>query len=697
MQKRVLQGFLFVILTFFSSQLFATEPAIEIIPDLLYQLERKIFIKREGNKYGLVNQKGKEVIPAKYDSLLYTELQDQYIAYLDRQEHQKAAGVISERDKKIIPIDYSQVVPVAQSLYSVENFNGSAALFNSEGKQKTDFKFTEITAFKGRLARFYNDGKAGILNKEGEVLLEARYKDIIIRSDTTVDAVHLRNWKILDGQNQLLNELQFDSIRPLGKDLWATSIRFYNAAGQPTLMSALTNSKGKQLIAYRPMYIYPFKGSGVNQVAKIKEKKHFGVIGEEGQYILPAEFDSVALTDRAIIAGLRIDKDWLWHLFDLNGKKISRETYQAIVPQKDDLMPVKLNDRWGYIDQQGKEVLICRYDSTYAFDGPYARVRYSGSMGVINREGFWQIRPMAEHIRMVTPTRFVARTPNAHLLLNEEGRELLRTPHVLKPVEGALLEINEQMQYGLIDLEGKRLTPTKFEWISELQEGSIFLAKKDGRKGILSRDGKSFIAESDDTFDRLFGMNDGFLAVEIGGQQGFVDPQGRLRISNRYDSVSHFSAGFAAVQLRGQWGYIDKMERLRVQPLYDAAGPFDEGMAIVRKNGAYGVINEDGKVIIRPEYEKIHSLKSGRFLIVKDGEMGITDKNARSVLSAKYDHIEDLKNGYFLVERNGKKGLVNYEGISTIPLMYDILLWDELNQVYLASAQDETIERKAIK
>ncbi|WP_017732021.1 WG repeat-containing protein [Nafulsella turpanensis] len=697
MQKRVLQGFLFIILPFFSSSLFATEPAYEVIPDLLYQLERKILIKREGSKYGLVNQKGKELIPAKYDSLLYTELQDQYIAYLDRQEHQKVAGVISERDKKIIPIDYNHIVPVALTLYSVENFSGTAALFDSDGKQKTDFKFAAITAFKGELARFYQNGKAGVINKKGEILLDARYKDVIIRSDSTVDAVHLRNWKILDGQNKLLNELQFDSIRPLGKDRWATSINFYNAAGQPTLMTALTNSKWEQLIGYRPMFIYPFDDSREKQVAKIEEKGRFGVINAAGEYLLPAEFDSIALTNRAIVAGLRVNREWYWHVFDFNGKKVSRETYRAVVPQKDDLMPVKLNDRWGYIDQQGKEVLICRYDSTNAFEGAYARVRYSGSMGIINREGLWQVRPMAEHISMATPTRFVARTPNAYLLLNEEGKELLRTPHALKPVEGGLLEINEQLQYGLFDLNGKRLTPTTYEWISELQEGDIFLARKNGRKGILSRDGKSFIPESADTFDQLFDMSEGFLAVEIGGQQGFVDTQGRLRISNRYDSVSLFSAGFAAIKLMGQWGYIDKMERLRVQPLYEAAGPFEEGMAIIRKNGAYGVINENGKVIIRPEYEKIQSLQSGRFLIVKDGQMGITDKNARSLLSAKYDHIEDLKNGYFLVERNGRKGLVNYEGISTIPLMYDILLWDELNQLYLASAEGEKIERKVIR
>ena len=453
MSLRTFRSLFLLSCLFLSQLLLATEPAYTLIPDEEYRLDRKVFIKKEGRKYGLVNKRGKEVLPAKYDSLLYTELANQYIAYLQNTKGTKAVGIITERDKKIIPIGFQHIQPVALTLYTVTNFEGFAALYDSEGKAKTSFTFDEITAFKGNVARFYKNGKAGLINNQGEILLPAEYKDIIIRSDSTADVINLRNWKILDGNNRQLNDLYFDSIRPLGPDRWATSIKFYNSAGQPTLMSALTNAK----------------------------------------------------------------------------------------------------------------------------------------------------------------------------------------------------------------------------------------------------DGKQFIAESDDTFDKLFELNEGYLAVEIDRQQGFVDTQGRLRISNRYDSVGAFSNEYAAVKLMGRWGYIDKLERIKIQPLYEEAGPFEEDLAIIKKAGAYGLINKEGKVIIEPAYEKIRSLNGGRFLIVKEGKMGITDKAANTLLTAKYDHIEDLKNGYFLVSRNGKKGLINYQGVSTIPMMYDTLLWDEINEVYLCSERGEAIERKNLR
>lgn len=663
-------------------------PSGSLIPDETYKLDRTVFIIQEGNKYGLANKKGKEILPPKYDSLLYTELKDQYIAFLLNTDGLKAAGIITHKDKKVIPIGYKKIKPLSLNLYGVTNFKGQVAVYNSEGKQRTAFEFDEVTAYKGYLARFYKNGKAGIVNTEGKILLPANYKDIIIRSDSTVDAVHLRNWKILDGNNQQLNNLHFDSIRPIGEDRWVTSIKFYTASGQATLMNALNDAQGQQLIEYRPMYIYEYQG----KLAKIKENQQFGVINREGEYILPPEFDSVAINTASIVAGMRIEKQWRWFLFDLEGRKKSRHTYQAIVAQNDELMPAKLNGRWGYINQQGTEVLRCRYDTTYAFEGDLARVRFNNNMGIINREGLWQLHPMAESLTIVSPTRFIARNQQQYQLLDEQGEILYSTPHVLKAVKGGLLEINLKY-YGLLDLNGKRMSFTEYDWISELQEEEIYLAQKLGSKGILSKDGKKFIGESDNTFQKLYELHEGYLGAKIDQQYGFVDTQGRLRISNRYDSVTYFSDGYAAIKLMGRWGYIDKIERLQIQPLYEEARPFVEGMAIVRKNGKLGVVNKKGEEVIRPEYEQITPLQSGRYLIVKNSQMGITDKHAHSLLSAKYDHIEDLKNGFFVVVRNGKKGLVNYKGISTIPMKYDMLIWDDINDVYLCSGKGEFIER----
>jgi hypothetical protein len=654
-----------------------------------------LVIKKEGTKFGLVTKQGKQVLPARYDSLQYTRHNEHYIAYLRQTGAGSAqqAGLINAKGKELIPIRYAAVTPISPKRYAVTDARKKVALYNEFGEPKTPFQFDEITAFYGKLARFYQGGRAGVLDDEGTIRLEALYQDVVIHSDQTVDALPLRKWIITDGNNKLLYTLEYDSIRPLGADRWAATTRFYDSVGRPTTMTALTDATGTMLVPYRAMHIDPFEGG----VARVRENKKFGLLDLKGTYLLAPEWDSLAVVQGTVVAGMRAGRNWNWHLFDLKGKKLSRHTYQNIVPLAEGPMPAKREGRWGYIDHTGSEMLLCRYDTTFAFTGELARVRYNGLEGVINKEGLWQIRPLAEHITILDPYRFLARLKHEYQLLNEKGELLYSTTAALKPLVGGLAEINAARQWSLLDINGRRLSPADYSWISDVQEGTIFFATKEGRRGILSRDGRRFIAAGPETWNRLYDIHEGFIGAQIGRQQGFVDTNGKLRIANRYDTVTYFSDGMAAVAIRGKWGYVDKIERLLVQPLYDAAAPFWEGSAIVSLGGRQGIINKKGERILALEYDRISRLSNGRLLLQQGGLYGLADGQGNRIVSPKYDTIQDLENGYLLVGRGGKRGLLSIHGVSTIPLMYDVLVYDPKNELYLCTHKREGPKRINLK
>ena len=60
----------------------------------------------------------------------------------------------------------------------------------------------------------------------------------------------------------------------------------------------------------------------------------------------------------------------------------------------------------------------------------------------------------------------------------------------------------------------------------------------------------------------------------------------------------------------------------------------------------------------------------------------------------RFDHVKDLNNGYVIADRKGKYGLLSNEGVSIIPMIYEELIYDEINDLYLAAetAQWEEIE-----
>lgn len=651
-----------------------------------------IRIQKEGEKYGLVNEQGKQVLPARYDSLQYTSHQDFYIAYLQEAGKKKLVGLINLKGKEIIPIRYSALKAVSHNRYAVSDANRKTALFDAGGLARTAFEFDEITAFQGKLSRFYQQGKAGILDSEGRIRLKAEYQDIIIRSNEAVDVIPLRTWTITDGNNKLLHTLSYDSIRPLGEDRWAATTRFYDSVGRATTMTALTDASGNMLVPYRSMFIDDFQLG----VARVREGKHYGLIDNKGNYILPAEWDSLAIVQGVAVAGMRVDTKWYWHLFNLKGKKQSRFTYQHIIPVAEGPMPAKRENQWGYVDHTGSEILICRYDTTFAFQDGLARVRFSGQEGIINQEGLWQIRPVSEHVQILTPTRFLARLKKGYQLLNEQDEVLFQTAEVLKPLKGGLAEINALGKWGLISMDGKRLSFPVYDYITDLQEDQIFIASLEGKRGILSADGSKFIAAGPKTWDRLYSMSEGFIGAQIGRQQGFVDANGLLRIANRYDTVSFFSDGMAAVAIRGKWGYVDKIERLRVQPSYDQATAFKSGTAIVQQGSKRGVIDNKGKFLLPLEYKQIVRLTNGRFLLQQENLFGLADAQGNRIITPKYDAVQDLQNGYLLVSRGGKKGLVTIDGVGTIPLIYDVLVYDRKNDLYLCTQERASIQRIAL-
>ena len=101
------------------------------------------------------------------------------------------------------------------------------------------------------------------------------------------------------------------------------------------------------------------------------------------------------------------------------------------------------------------------------------------------------------------------------------------------------------------------------------------------------------------------------------------------------------------------------------------------------------MIDITGKVLIPPAFEKITPLPSGRYLATQNNQAGLVDKNGNLLIQPKYDSIEDLDNGYVLFRKNDKYGLMTIQGVSTIPLIYDYLSFDAINNRYFGLQKSE--------
>ena len=93
---------------------------------------------------------------------------------------------------------------------------------------------------------------------------------------------------------------------------------------------------------------------------------------------------------------------------------------------------------------------------------------------------------------------------------------------------------------------------------------------------------------------------------------GFVDQNGQLAVTPRFDEVRDFHNGRAAVKHRGKWGFIDPRGRTVVPARYDAVEDYVSiGLALVTEGNTRRLIDRQGQPVGEPYGADIKELKIG--------------------------------------------------------------------------------------
>jgi|GEM_PF-3558895 len=144
----------------------------------------------------------------------------------------------------------------------------------------------------------------------------------------------------------------------------------------------------------------------------VKGKGEYGVIDKSGKEVVPCKYDSV---DKFFDGTGSISKKW--KEIELNGKHglFDLEKEKELLPPKydkidgvfyehDSLIMVRMSDKYGFVDADGKEVIPCRYDEvevvdrTIAFPKGVAKVKLNGKYGVLDKTGKEVVAPKYDDI-----------------------------------------------------------------------------------------------------------------------------------------------------------------------------------------------------------------------------------------------------------------------------------------------------------
>ncbi len=252
------------------------------------------------------------------------------------------------------------------------------------------------------------------------------------------------------------------------------------------------------------------------------------------------------------------------------GEPAFDKTFSRACDFSEDRAAVKIGDKWGFIDRTGELVIKPRFDTAVAFSEGLSRVQKNpnGKWGYVDKAGKLTIGFQYD--------------------IAADFRE-------------GLAAVEVRGSWGFINKSGKLVIPARFREVRAFSEGLAY-ANIDGKRAYIDKTGKTvieapFVVEGGSFHEGLAAFWQG---TRRGYEMGYINREGNVAISARFDAAGGFSEGLAAAKVGGKWGYIDKKGRFVIQPEFNEAEPFTNGLAQVKVGDKYGYVDKRGDWVWKP-------------------------------------------------------------------------------------------------
>src|SRR3989339_68982 len=270
--------------------------------------------------------------------------------------------------------------------------------------------------------------------------------------------------------------------------------------------------------------------------------------------------------------------------------------YHQPVNQKTKLFPIVENEKWGYIDNTGKVVIVPQFWMAYDFADGMAQV------GGLNEDGELKIGYINQSGKMAISPRF-------EYLDHENFSEGLAAVQERVPINDSYED-----KWGYINKKGEMVIKPQFYEAGPFIKGIALVDTindgwSTGQKYI-DKTGR-FVEKPDDKLNPPDEFSEGLTIPERfkGEELRYIDPSGKTIISDpSFQCGFPFSEGLAAVRVHEnfKYGYIDQTGKFIIPPQFDGADSFTNGIAKVeigswmKKEYRFGYIDKTGKYIWGP-------------------------------------------------------------------------------------------------
>ena len=505
---------------------------------------------------------------------------------------------------------------------------------------------------------FMDNSKYGVINKNGEIIIESKYDEIQIPNPSKPLFICKYDYDTEKNQYKIkvLNEKSEQILY------------------QYVIVEAIELNSGISPIPYE------------KSVLKFVDNNKYGLIDFNGKVIAKPNYDEINSFDYNE-GLLLVKKDNKYGVININGVTVVKEEYDKIESdgyyednetqyKKSGFIVGKNKDnsiKYGYINRNAELVLDTKYEQIDRIENPeknndiyliaiengqagfyknkdniikheYEDIEYdknnkclvlqkNSKQGLADFNGNIQIELKYDNI-IISGKYVNAQSGDNIEVFDYSTKQKINYDNVIglnqTSSEKYSIAITDNETFKIIDNENKELKTREYQYLEYIY-GDYFITYKNKKFGIINSNGDKIVDFKYDSIQKIPNTNlvqavifnknttdlikdekvilsmknaeilikENFLIISSDSKRMYINFDGEI-IENK----NLFESKLYAYNQSGKWGFMNNNGEGVIECNYDFVTEFNSnGFAGIKQNGKWGVINIDGEIIVEPKYE----------------------------------------------------------------------------------------------
>lgn len=410
----------------------------------------------------------------------------------------------------------------------------------------------------------YENGKFGVINNEGETVINPEYTEIVLIPNKDVP-IFICTYDLNDQdgtyKTKVINQKNEEIFKEYSK------------------VEAIDNFDSKQNIWYE------------DDVLRVEKDGKYGLINFEGKEVLPCDYDEITAL-KGVTNNLLVKKDGKLGLVNEKGQTIVNTEYKDIKTLKE-----------GYKNE-------------------YIIVNDNNQYGIISTTGTVIIEPKYEDVKYLNNSEmFAIKDAGVWKLINKDNQILIDGGYDnIIEAKGENVVVEKGGKYGVVTTKNEEKIPVEYEQI-KYTFSIYYIAKTGGKYGIINLNNEQV---KDFNYINMDYVEKGdFIQADVSDTETVIfDNNLSEKISGIVSEINQ-EKGYIKVYTNNEYKYYNfKFEEKKSSDILTSNNLF-----LSKKDGKYGYVNKEGKVIVDYIYEDGTEQNSCGFAAVKkDGVWGSINK-----------------------------------------------------------------------